>query len=155
MGVTMELQPWVTLKGTSATAGVIQELDEWIDTSAYKSGVLQPEILKVAGGTLYVEGCDVQGGSFTTHASYAAGLSSATLVYLNKNVPYGASDEAQHPDSYPSECELNFIDIEDGPHTGPPMPERITNWAHGYNLHGKVAEVLVHWFNWWLPKIFV
>ena len=90
-GVTMELQPWITLKGTSATTGVIQELDEWIDTSGYKSGVLQAEILRVSSGTLYVEGCDVQGGSFTTHASYTVGLSAATLVYLNKNVPYGAS----------------------------------------------------------------
>jgi hypothetical protein len=91
-GVTVELQPWITLKGTSGTAGVIQELDEWIDTSAHKSGVLQAEILKIANGTLYVEGCDVQGGSFTTHASYTTGLSAATLVYLNKNIPYGAAE---------------------------------------------------------------
>jgi len=93
MGVTMELKPWMTLKGNWAVeATVIQELDDWIDTSACKSGVLQAEILTVSGGTLYVEGCDVQGGSFTTHASYTTGLSTATLVYLNKNAPYGATD---------------------------------------------------------------
>ena len=89
----MELQPWMTLKGSNTTTPmVIQELDEWIDTSAYKTGVLQAEILKVSGGTLYIEGCDVQGGSFTTHAFYTVGLSSATLVFLNKNVPYGATN---------------------------------------------------------------
>jgi len=88
----MELAPWTTIKGTSATAGIIQELDDWIDTSSHKSGVLEADILKVSGGTFYVEGCDVQGGSFTTHASYTAGLSASTLVYLNKNVPYGAPE---------------------------------------------------------------
>jgi len=92
MGVVVELTPWVTLKGTSASSGVLQELDEWLDTSSYKIGVLESEVLKVSGGTLYVEGCDVQGGSFTTHASYTQGLSAATLVYLNKNVPYGAAE---------------------------------------------------------------
>jgi len=91
-GVTVELEPWSTLKGTSATPGVIQELDSWLDVSKHKSGVLEAEILKVEGGTLYVEGCDVQGGSFTTHASYTTGLSEATLVYLNKNVPYGSPE---------------------------------------------------------------
>lgn len=88
----MDMQPWVTIKGTASTSGVIQELDKWIETSRYQLGILQAESLYMSGGTLYVEDCDLQGGSFATHATYAAGASVPALTYLNKNVPYGAGN---------------------------------------------------------------
>jgi len=93
MGTSIELAPWTTIKSTTAgNTGDIQELDQWIDTGRYTSGVLQAEVLLLSGVTLEVEGCDVQGGSFTTHASFTTGASVASLVYLTSNAPYGATE---------------------------------------------------------------
>ena len=91
MSNTLDLQPWTTIEGDAGQAGVVQDIDRWINTGAYKVGVLQVEMPQVSGCTLVVEGCDVFGGAFTTHASFTQSATGACILYLNKNVQYGVA----------------------------------------------------------------
>ena len=91
MSSTMELQPLATIQGAAGQNGPLQDIDKWINTGSNKLGILQAEVSQVSGCTLVVEGCDVPGGSFTTHAAFTQGASGVCMVYLQKSAPYGAS----------------------------------------------------------------
>jgi len=92
MGTTFELQPWITLRGNSSWDGIMQEVEDWVDTSNYNMGIVRVEAPFMTGCTLYLEGCDQSGGSFVTHASLGSGQTGASLVYLYRAAPYGATD---------------------------------------------------------------
>ena len=90
MGTTVELQPWLTLQAAGGIGAETQYMDEWVDTTSYKSAVLQIEAPQVSNCTLVLEGCDAIGGSFTTHAAITQAAAGACLHYLLTSAPVGA-----------------------------------------------------------------
>jgi hypothetical protein len=91
-GTTFELQPWITIRGTTATAGITPEFDDWLDTTNYNLAQLRVEAPFVTGCTLYLQGCDQSGGDFVTHASFGSGQTGASTVRLIRTAPPGATD---------------------------------------------------------------
>lgn len=89
MSSTMDLQPVATIQGDAGQDGPLQDIDKWINTGNNKLGILQAEVSQVSGCTLVVEGCDVSGGSFTTHAASTQGAAGVCMVYLQKSAPVG------------------------------------------------------------------
>ncbi|MBM4355587.1 MAG: hypothetical protein FJ109_17660, partial [Deltaproteobacteria bacterium] len=97
MGKTMELQPWITLRGATGWDGIMQEIDDWLDVSNYNSAIVRIELRQIYGATtgctLYLEGCDQSGGVYTTHKSLGVANVGTTLVYLSKQPPYGVAEK--------------------------------------------------------------
>ncbi len=91
-GTTFELQAWKTIRGNSSFAGVMQEVEDWVDTSKYTMGVVRVEAPYISGCCLYLQGCDQTQGAYTDHATFTGGQTAASLVYLLRSAPYGASD---------------------------------------------------------------
>ena len=87
---TIELQPWTTLTSWTGLA-LSQELDQSVDTSGYRTAVLQAMVLCACDCTLTIGGGEALGFSEVDHASYASGYSDPQLVYLSKDDPYGAT----------------------------------------------------------------
>ncbi len=91
IGRSFEMQPWTTLRGDATWSGVMEEFEEWVDTGDAGLGIVRVEAPFITGCTLYLEGCDDAGGSFTTQASFGAGQTGASLVYLYQEAPFGAA----------------------------------------------------------------
>jgi hypothetical protein len=85
-------QEWQSFRAGTGWAGLIQEQDRWIDTTRYSSAVVEAECPLISNCTLLIEGCDVQGGSFTTHTALTASTAGAIQLYLQRSAPYGSSD---------------------------------------------------------------
>ncbi len=96
MGRTVELQPWITLRGATGWPELMQEVDDWLDVSNYKTASVRIELRQIYGAvtgcTLYLEGCDQSGGLFTTHKSLGSANVGTTMVYLLRQAPYGAAE---------------------------------------------------------------
>ena len=93
MGTTVDLQKEVLLTCTTpGNLGLILQLNKWLNVSRYRVGQLVAEVHKLSNCQLHVEGCDVQGGAFTTHASFTQAFTGACVISLNRNVPYGAAE---------------------------------------------------------------
>jgi len=93
MGKRVVIENWMSLRGATGWTGVMQEVEDWVDTSDYNSAVVRIEVSSIAGCTLYLEGCDQSGGSFVTHKAIDAATSDgATVVTLLRQVPFGAAE---------------------------------------------------------------
>ena len=93
-GKTVIMQEWLSIRGATGWTGILQEVEDWLDTSDYSSAAVRIELPAIAGCTLYLEGCDQSGGSFTTHKSLdAATANGATMVTLLRQAPYGAAEK--------------------------------------------------------------
>jgi len=92
-GTTIELQPRIVIKCTMAgNTGEIQDVDGWVDTSRYRVATAISEVDMVDNCELDLEGCDVMGGAFMTHAAFTQALAAACVITLNRNAPYGAPE---------------------------------------------------------------
>jgi hypothetical protein len=92
MGRTVEMQPWITIRGQTGWAGIMQEVEDWLDTSRYSSAVVRVEVPCLSSCTLYLEGCDQSGGSFVVSGTFGTAVTTPSLVYLLRQAPFGASD---------------------------------------------------------------
>ena len=84
MGRVMELQPWLTVAAETASISKTQDKDDWIDTSNHEACTLCIEALQVVGGSLFLEGCDSQGGLFEVLSTIAA-PARTTYVVLRRS----------------------------------------------------------------------
>ena len=93
-GKKVMLQWWLALRGATGWTGILQEVEDWLRTDAYNSAVVRIEMPAISGATLYLEGCDQSGGSFTVHKALdAATAGGATEVTLLRQAPYGAAEK--------------------------------------------------------------
>ncbi len=86
------LQEWQAFRAATGFAGLIQDQDRWLETVRYSSAVLEAECPQISNCTLVIEGCDVQGGAFTTHTALTASTTGAVQLYLQRSAPYGSED---------------------------------------------------------------
>jgi len=88
------LQEWLSAAGATGWTGILQEVEDWLNTEDYDSAVVQVELPAISGATLYIEGCDQSGGSFVTHKALDAATSGgATVVTLLRQAPYGSASK--------------------------------------------------------------
>ncbi len=88
----VELQELLSLRGATGVAGVIQEMPLWVETTGYTTAVVRSEHPMLGNATLVVEGCDVQGGAFTTLAAFTQSAAAASYLYLSVSAPYGTAE---------------------------------------------------------------
>ena len=91
-GKTIEVKPWSTHRGTSATAGIMPEFGQWVSMRGFSSAACRVEPPFITGCTVYLQGCDQSGGDFVTYAEFGPGQTSACTVFLTRAAPPGASD---------------------------------------------------------------
>ena len=93
-GKTVMMQEWLSIRGATGWTGILQEVEDWLDTTDYNTAAVRIELSAISGCTLYLEGCDQSGGSFTAHKSLdTATTNGATVVTLLRQAPYGAAEK--------------------------------------------------------------
>ena len=91
MGKTVRLQKWLTMMG-AANSGELQDIEDWLDTSNYKVGVLQVETPYISNCSLVIQGSDVEGGEFNTNGTFTQSATAASILYLSKAAPVGTPE---------------------------------------------------------------
>ncbi len=82
MAKAIELQPWTTLQGDAYDYEIVQEVQDWVDTSGHSVGTTTLEIYDLSDADFILEGCDDLNGVFTAINSFSS-APAAPAVYKN------------------------------------------------------------------------
>ena len=86
---SVELQPWLVMRGASQDYAVVQEVGDWVDASGHDVGTVSIEAPEMTNCALYLEGCEDRGGVFMSINELT---SSSPLIVRNllRAMPQGA-----------------------------------------------------------------
>jgi len=91
MGVTVDMtNGLICLLAATGWTGTVQDIEDWLNTLRYKLATVLMEVPYVSGCTVYLEGCDQSGGSFTIHKGIDTPC--YTVVNLNRLAPFGTEE---------------------------------------------------------------
>lgn len=107
------MEPGRCLTGEAAYR-IEMDTEDWVDTGAYRTAVLEVNTPRVSGCTLLVEGCETFGGQWTEIASLS--VKGDIQCLLRRSAPMGSSERL------PKYLRWRV----DGPWASPPGPWSLT-----------------------------
>ena len=83
----VDLQNHMCLAGTTPYT-ILQDEEAWLRIGDHRIGVLDVQVAAMTGCTLYVEGCEMKGGSWSPIQATPGGTFEQQF-YLNRELPQG------------------------------------------------------------------
>ena len=93
MSRVIEFQPWTMLWADSATNnGVLQNEEEWFETSGHNVAQIQAEVLQASGCSLLLQGADMPDGEWEDHDDWDSAVAGSETVNLFREAPRGTPE---------------------------------------------------------------